>query len=318
MPTTNRSTTVATLPDVVSIAPGTVASGFVAPEGIDTSPRLPYRIVRGLRPGPTLLVTAGIHGAEYASIEAAYRVSAIDPSKVTGSLVVLPIVHPASYFARTVYVNPVDGKNPNREFPGSPTGSYAQQMAYWLETHVVAVADAYLDLHGGDLVESLAPFSIVDANDPGSVAMARAFGLPLLVEGEPGGMTIGAASRRGIPAVLAESGGQGLWPESAVRPLVEGVHRSMIHLGMIAGDLDQREVHTVRTFSWLRSEHAGAWRPRVHGGDRVRAGEVVGVVSDLLGNPVQTAVADIDGVVLFSVSSLAMNVGDPLVGIGGP
>jgi predicted deacylase len=207
--------------------------------------------------------------------------------------------------------------NPNRAFPGSPTDSYAGRMAHWMETQVISKVDAYLDLHGGDLIESLAPFSIVDRDDPSSIALARAFGLPLLVLGEPGGMTIGAGSRRGIPAVLAESGGQGLWPASAVEPLVDGVTRAMQFLGMLPGTVDQRDVSELRTFSWLRSDHAGAWRPRVHGGDRVRAGDVVGVVSDLLGHPLQTAVAEIDGVVLFSVSSLAMNVGDPLVGIGG-
>ena len=257
-----------------------------------------------------------MHGAEYASIEAAYRVAETDPSDLAGTLVVLPIACPPSYFARTPYVNPVDGKNLNRVFPGRPDGTFAERLAHWLTRAFIEPADAYVDLHGGDLIESLAPFAIHDAGHEPSRALAEAFGLPLRIADVMEGTTNTTASRAGVPTVLAEAGGQGLWPESAVAPLVDGVQRCMRHLGMLSGRLEPREVRLLTEFAWLRSEHGGRWHPAVTGGATVAAGQELGVVSDLLGAPLQRAVAPIDGIVLFAVSSLAMNAGDPLVGIG--
>jgi hypothetical protein len=277
---------------------------------------IPWLAVRGARPGPTLLVTAGVHGAEYASIAAAYRAAEADPAELAGTLLVLPIVTPPSFFARSIYVTPVDGVNPNRVFPGREDGGFAERLAAWLTREAVDRADAWLDLHGGDLVESLTPFSLVPENDPASRRLGEAFGLPLLIEDDLDGTTATEGGRRGIPSVIAEAGGQGLWPEEAVAPLAEGVGRALVHLGMRDGELTPREVRTLTTFAWLRSEHDGLWWPRVAGGDEVAAGQELGVVTDLLGEVRQRAVSPQDGVALFAVSSLAMNAGDPLVGVG--
>lgn len=297
------------------LAPGTTARRLLRPD-VGAEVAIPCIAVRGARPGPTLLVTAGVHGAEYAAIEAAYRVAETDPSTIAGALVVLPIVCPPSYFGRTPYVNPVDGKNLNRVFPGRPDGTFSERLAHWLTGEFIAHADAYVDLHGGDLIESLAPFAIHDAGHEPSRALAEAFGLPLRIADVMEGTTNTTASRAGVPTVLAEAGGQGLWPASAVEPLVDGVQRCMRHLGMAPGTVEPREIRLLTEFAWLRSEHAGRWHPAVKGGDVVAAGQELGVVSDLLGAPLQRAVAPIDGVALFTVSSLAMNAGDPLVGIG--
>ncbi len=286
-----------TMPILDELAPGSTGRGLLTPD-LGHPLEVPCLAVRGARPGPTLLVTAGIHGAEYASIEAAYRAARTDASALAGSLVVLPVACPPSFFARTIYLNPVDGVNPNRVFPGRPDGAFAERLADWLTTTFIDHADAYLDLHGGDMIESLTPFSVHDVADD----------LP--------GTTITSARREGLPSVIAEAGGQGLWPEDAVQQLVEGVQRSMQHLGMLAGRPAPRDVRELTTFAWIRSEHAGLWRPAVSGGDEVAAGQEVGVVSDLLDVPLRRVVSPIDGVVLFAVSSLAMNDGDPLVGIG--
>jgi len=304
-----------TIPILDELAPGTSGHGLLTPD-LGHPVEIPCLAVRGARPGPVLLVTAGIHGAEYASIEAAYRAARTDARALAGSLVVLPVACPPSFSARTIYVNPVDGSNPNRVFPGRPDGSFAERLAHWLTTTFIHPADAYLDLHGGDLIESLAPFSIHDVGDEASRALADAFGLPLRVADDLPGTTITSAGREDVPAVIAEAGGQGLWPEEAVQALVEGVQRSMQHLGMLEGSPAPRQVRQLTTFAWIRSEHAGLWRPAVAGGDEVASGQELGVVSDLLDVPVRRVVSPIDGVVLFAVSSLAMNVGDPLVGIG--
>ncbi len=299
------------------LAPGSRWSGLLAP--LDEAPPVPCHVLQGRAAGPTLLVTAGIHGAEYASIAAAQRLATLDPAALTGRLVIVPIVNTSAYVARSIYLNPLDGKNLNRVFPGRADGSASERLAHWLVHELMTGADAYLDLHGGDLIEALTPFAIHWRDDAASAAMADAFGLPFRIEEAGAGMTFAAAHDLGIPAVLAEAGGQGLWPDSAVGMLEEGSRRVLAHLGMGEGDVPAGEPsRVIDTFAWSRSEHAGCWYPAVTVGERVHPGQALGTVTDLLGETLQQARSTVDGTVLFAVTSLAINAGDPLVGIGVP
>ena len=81
--------------------------GFLTPE-LGHSVTLPYFVLRGQTRGPTLLVTGGVHGAEYASVEAAYRLVKLDPGKIKGTLIILPIITMPAFTARSIYINPVD------------------------------------------------------------------------------------------------------------------------------------------------------------------------------------------------------------------
>lgn len=305
------------LPEWSDLRPGTVTDLHLTPDvGADIT--VACRIVSGARPGPTLLVTAGVHGAEYASIEAAVRVMTQDPATLSGTLVVLPIVNPPAYQARSIYINPVDGKNLNRSFPGRPDGSYAERLAHWLTGGFIAHADAFLDLHGGDLVEALEPFSIAPAGDAPSLALGRVFGLPHLTVSEGRVMSIAAARDHGVPAIIAEAGGQGLWPEEAIGLLVDGVRRVMGHLGMLTAAPAALAVQEYAALAWLSAPSGGLWYPAVQVGDTVAAGQQVSVIRDVFGALLETLLAPAPGTVLFAVTSLAMNAGDPLYGIGTP
>ncbi len=304
------------LPELVhSTSPGTTRRGtLTVPLNPDTT--IPFIIVRGPLDGPTLLVTAGVHGAEYASIEAAYRLGRLEASPLRGTLVLLPIVNPTAFFQRSIYVNPVDGKNLNRMFPGRAGGTYAERLAFWLHEQQFRHADALLDLHGGDLVEALEPFSIYTRDHEPSRQLGRAFGLPHLVPGSSPGVSIGVAHTHSIPAIVAEAGGQGLWADQQVQWLVDGCRRVMAYLGMADSVAETVDVTEYAEFAWLRAPDAGLWRPVVTAGQPVEQGELIGTLSDLADHEATRLTAPKAGIVLFLVSSLAMNEGDPLVGIG--
>src|SRR6187551_1170540 len=113
--------------------PGTRVTGFVPVDVGTTTIEIPVAIVHGGRPGPRVSVTAGIHGAEYVSIAALREVVlGLDPSAVAGSLVAVLTANPAAFAARSIYVNPLDGLNLNRQFPGDTDGSPSQRLAHWL------------------------------------------------------------------------------------------------------------------------------------------------------------------------------------------
>jgi uncharacterized protein len=284
---------------------------------------IPTFVINGKEDGPTLAVTGGVHAAEYASIAAALELGQnTDPATLRGQLIIVPIVNTAGFPLRSIYINPIDGINLNRVFPGDANGSASEQITHWVFNNVMKQGDYYVDMHGGDLVEALVPFTIfhlsgIEEIDAKSLEIAEAFGIPYLVRSESLGGTHAAAARAGIPAILTEAGGQGIWPASDVKLQTDGMNRLMRHLGMLAGPAPEPVACTVlQNFIWLRSEHDGFWYPAVEVGAEVTEGQNLGCIKDYEGNVLQEAVSPANGSVLFLVSSLAINDGDPLMAIG--
>ncbi|MHB8524836.1 MAG: M14 family metallopeptidase [Candidatus Acidiferrales bacterium] len=290
--------------------------------------RLPVWLINGNgdggnADGPTLVVTGGVHAAEYASIAAAIDLGrSLDPKNLRGRVIVMPVMNMPAFTARSIYVCPLDGRNLNRVFPGNAHGTASEQIADWVFRTVISQAGYYVDLHGGDLIEALVPFTIFfrsgnDRVDRMSLEMAEVFGIHFLVSSETPGSTFCAASRAGIPSILAESGGQGIWTPEDVARHTNGLRRLMRHLEMIDGGAPEAvPVTLLERFLWLRSENAGFWYPAVAVNEAVKAGQNLGCVTDCEGRVLQTAVSPADGVVLFIVSSLAINDADPLLAVG--
>ena len=138
---------------------------------LDTNTEIPITIINGQNDGPTLLITAGIHGGEYPGIAAAMELGRdtepesimelgrdTEPESISGCLI---IIHPAniqSFWARSAFVTPDDGRNLNREFPGNANGTLSQKTAWLISQYFFPLADVYADLHSGDNHEELYPY----------------------------------------------------------------------------------------------------------------------------------------------------------------
>jgi len=284
---------------------------------------MPVFVVNGTQAGPTLAVTAGIHGAEYASIAAALQLGqSLEPEGLRGRVIVVPVANVPAFRMRSIYVCPLDGQNLNRMFPGNPDGTASEQLADWLFHNVIKQADYYVDLHGGDLIEALIPCTIYHRSgnkviDQKSLELAKVFGIQYIVRSETKGSTYSAAAQAHIPAILTEAGGQGMWPPEAVAAHTNGLNRLMRHLGMLEGPAPEPVPTQLLEHSiWLRSEHVGYYYPGVEVGEAVCKGQDLGAVTDFQGNVLQSLVAPEDGLILFLVSSLAINQDDPLLAVG--
>jgi len=285
---------------------------------------LPVYLINGKAEGPTFVITAGVHAAEYASIAAALEIGQkYTPETIQGQLIIVPLINQAGFPVRSIYVNPMDEVNLNRVFPGNSDGSPSEQIAAWVFENIMVQADYFIDLHGGDLIESLIPFVIFPEVgraevDRASLELAKTMGIEYLIRKVgTSGSTFLAVADAGIPAVLVESGGQGIWPREDVVRLIDGVERAMVTFGMLPEKtLPATESIVLKDFIWLKSDHNGFWYPQVNVGAHVKKGQVLGKITDVWGNELQIAHATADGRILFLVSSLSINVGDPLLSIG--
>ena len=276
--------------------------------------------------GPTVALIAGIHGCEYASIAGLTRfLRDLDESRLRGSIVAVPIVNVTGYRARSPFITPEDGKNLNRCFPGDAGGSFSEALASQLFERVIAPSDALIDLHGGDLVEALEPFTLYDESQvqERAHAMAVAFGLRYLIRTQAteaiGGTTSHAAAAAGIPAITPEVGGCGQMDEPSITAHVAGLENTLRMLGVLEGEPapPPPDQSLVRRLVWLRSPVAGWWDAAVEPGQRVMAGERLGAVCDLHGEVLHPVEAPESGVVMFVTSSPAMAEDGILLAVGG-
>lgn len=301
---------------------GTKATGFLEVPG--TPIRMPLTLINGEAPGPVLCITGGVHGSEYPGIEAAIRTAAsLDARDIRGAVVIVHIVDVPAFQARAIYVCPLDGKNPNRVFPGNPAGTASERLAHTLFSEVIARADYFVDLHGGDLNEALVPFTILlDSGTPDvdarALDLARAYGIRYVVRGRVAGGTYAAAAQRGIPSILTEAGGQGLLQQEALQIHLRGLRNVMRHLGILPGGPEPADAVTVfKEFHWVTSAHAGLFYPDITPGDRVTRGQRVGETRDYFGRRLAEVTSPADGIVLFTVTTPATNPQDPLFAVGG-
>src|SRR5258708_7203174 len=169
-------------------APGQKASGYIEiPAGVDAALSIPVVVARGVKPGPVLALVSGAHGTEYASIIALEKViERLDPAALSGTVIVVPLVNVRSFEQKIAHVNPVDNKSMNRFYPGKMDGTQTERASYLITKQIVERCDHLIDLHGGDIDESLRPYSYwtVTGNAPQdalSKQMVLAFGLDHII-----------------------------------------------------------------------------------------------------------------------------------------
>lgn len=300
------------------------------PAGSDAALTIPVAVVHGARPGPVLAIVSGAHGTEYASIVAVEQlITDIDPKAVSGTVILIPLVNVPSFEQKIAHVNPVDGKSMNRFYPGRMDGTQTERASFLITKQVVEPSDHVIDLHGGDLDESLRPYSYWtktgnDAQDRISREMVLAFGLDHIIISadrpkDPAASRYleNTASTRGKPSLTAEAGHAGTVEPQDVQALVNGCLSVMRYLKMLPGAPTIVESPVwVEQIAGITSDVNGIFTPLVKRGTYVQKGMKVGYITDYLGRTLQEARAPESGVVLFIRAVPSMTKGETIANIG--
>ena len=310
---------------------GSRFSGYLAvPEKDGLRTEIPYTVIHGAKKGPVLALVAGVHAYEYPPILALYRLKdAIDPKSLRGTVLMVHIANLPSFKRRTIYYGPDDWKNLNRVFPGDPEGTMSQRIAAVLNEEIVKRADVLLDMHCGDGNEALIPYSywMISGDktfDAKTRDLALAFGLPYLIIDDSRTKDLkdskylgNTAILQGKPAVTTESGYLGRTDEESVARNVKGVWSVMRHLDMVPGDPEPAaDPVWIDKYEVVYSKWNGLFAPRVEMGYYVKQGQVVGTVTDYLGQAKEDVKAPFTGILLYVIGTPPCNAGEPLFEVG--
>lgn len=253
---------------------------------------IPIVVIRN-GPGPTALLVSGTHGDEYeGQVALSNLAKSLTPSRIQGRVIILPTAnYPAAMAGRRT--SPIDGLNLNRVFPGDPAGTPTLQIAYFIEHHLVPLADFVADLHSGGSSLMYVPSVLTkEVADPVRFARQRAaleaFGAPhaYIAAGTAGTGTDqtlgGGAERQGVPAIGSELGGSGHVTPEALAIAERGVTNLLVHLGILPAKDRIAPPGPTRVLSvggqdyFVYASERGLFEPVARLGDMVRAGQLAG------------------------------------------
>ncbi|PLY14130.1 MAG: succinylglutamate desuccinylase [Sedimenticola sp.] len=277
---------------------------------------MPVQIIRGLKDGPRLFVSAAIHGDELNGIEIIRRLHQNKVLKrLHGTLITIPIVNVFGVIHHSRYLP--DRRDLNRSFPGSERGSLAGRLANLFMTEIVDNATHGIDLHTGALHRTNLPQVRANMDDPETKKLAKVFGAPVILNSDiRDGSLRECAAERGMPMLLYEAGEALRFDELSIRAGVKGIINVMRELGMVPKTRytarHKIEPLVARSSSWVRATESGVFRAFTALGARVGKGSVMGAITSPYGDNEVEVVSPVSGIVIGKTSLPLINEGDAL------
>jgi predicted deacylase len=241
---------------------------------------IPLHRLQGSSPGPTLGLSAVVHGDEPLTNEVIRQVlTSIDPAQLRGTILAVPVVNSLAFESLSRHT-PIDMLDLNRNFPGSPSGWLSEQIAHVLSTRFVAQLDVHLDLHTGGIFPTVDYVYIFDKSRDLSLAFGSTF---LFEPSQPYQGTFAVpAAQKGIPFFTAELGGGSFLDAHYLEHGVRGVMNVLKQLGMLDGEVVRPPRQTIVTeMAVVRPRVGGVLYPEVgldRLGQEVAGGTLLGRV----------------------------------------
>ena len=272
-------------------------------------------VVHGRFDGPTVFVSAGVHGDEVIGVEIVRRLLRSPKLNILhGTLIVIPIVNTFGFINHSRYLP--DRRDLNRSFPGSEGGSLASRLARLFVEEIVARADLGIDLHSAAVHRTNYPQIRITQDNPVTRQLAEVFGAPIIMESSIREGSLRSAAKELGKDVLLFEAGEGLrFDEFSVRAGVAGILRVMRHLDMVSakGVAKPKAAAQYCTSSkWLRAPIGGVLRTFRADGELVRSGELLASVCDPFGEKEQEVIAPFDGIIVGRAVLPVVNEGDAI------
>lgn len=278
---------------------------------------MPVKVVCGRKHGPVLFVSAAVHGDELNGVEIIRRLlKRKGLSTLRGTLIAVPVVNVHGFLHQSRYLP--DRRDLNRCFPGSSRGSIAARLANTFLTEIVKKSDYGIDLHTGAINRSNLPQIRANLDDEKTRELARAFGVPVIVNSDlRDGSLRACAMELGLPVLIYEAGEALRFDEVCIRGGLRGILNVMRDIGMLPERKSGSRVKPVeaRSTSWVRAPSSGIVSRIVKLGASVASDEVLATIGDPLGDKNDRVVAPFDGIVIGRSNLPLAHEGDALFNV---
>lgn len=283
--------------------------------------KIPVYIFNGKKEGPTVLIQGGLHGDEINGVETCKRMLVNDYfiNLKKGCVIVIPLlnVYGFIHFSRDL----PDGKDVNRSFPGTKSGSLAGRIAYYHTHEILPHIDFGIDFHTGGAMRSNYPQIRYNPNCKVSKKLAKSFNAPIQFESKLIAKSFRAiASKQDKPILVFEGGESMRFNDFAINEGIRGTlrileHHKMINPNLITIKKESNSV-TLTNRKWLRAKKGGIFTSNINNGDGIEKDQVLGYITDAYGNRSTVIKAPFDGYVFCINNHPLVNQGDALFHIG--
>ena len=248
---------------------------------------IPVIVERAAEKGPVVLFTAGIHGDEVNGVEIVRQLIAKGINKPKkGTIICLPVINIFGFIHMDREFP--DGRDLNRVFPGSKSGSLASRLAHMLITEIAPKADLIIDYHTGGADRFNAPHIRISKGNPDLEAYARTFGSPFVLYAKHLKKTFRkSCAELGIPMLLFEGGKSYHFDTKITRLGVNGAKRVLSDLNMLGAkfkaSIPRHEIVIIERSRWIRAKYSGMFRSAIKPGTYMEKGAVIGHITDPFG-----------------------------------
>ena len=271
------------------------------PSLYNTPSKLRVNVIRGRRSGPTVFVSAAIHGDEINGIEIIRRLKKVNILKrLKGTLILVPVVNVYGLMTLSRYLP--DRRDLNRSFPGSEKGSLAARIAKIFFDEIVLNSDLGIDLHTGAIHRSNLPQVRTDIKNEFTYSLAKAFEAPVVLHSAlRDGSLRSLAMDEKTPILLYEAGEALRFDETSIRIGVKGIINVLRKMNMIAPSTKKSKARLpiiAKKSSWTRATQSGLLRNIKALGDTVSKGEIIAYINEPLEDDGDTIYAPFDGIII--------------------
>lgn len=283
------------------------------PKLYNTPTHLPVRVIRGKRNGPTVFISAAIHGDEINGIEIIRRLRKLNIlKKLKGTLILVPVVNVYGMMNLSRYLP--DRRDLNRSFPGSSKGSLASRVAKIFFDEIVSKCDFGIDLHTASIHKSNLPQIRTNINNEHTFRLAKAFQAPVILHSELRDGSLRAVSQEmGVPILLYEAGEALRFDEKGIHIGVKGIINVLRANKMLPKPSHKRADKTPivsKESKWIRSIESGMLRTIKALGDTVVKNEVIAYIDEPLGDNSFEILSPFDGIIIGKSEIPLMQEGD--------
>lgn len=300
--------------------PGTIRHYWLrlASDGMGNPMLVPLMVARGKEEGPTLGLTAAIHGDELNGINVIQRLFAdIDVAELRGTVVAIPVVNIPGFNRQQRFF--ADGSDINHLMPGKENGNASQVYAYRLVNRFLKYVDYLLDLHTASRGRVNSYYVRADMSQETTRKLALLQNPQLIVHNPPNDGTFrGTADALDIPAITLEVGNPGVYQKKLIRSGLVGIHNVLSHLGMTDDEEVPPQLPTIlcRKSYWLYTETGGLLQVHVDLLQRVKKGDLIASLRNVFGGLTQEYHAPEDGVVIGKSTSPVNQSGGRILHLG--